>query len=199
MRSAQGLLGMLSVLLLSQVAAAATVNFDDLTFPEAISYGAADRYRSSGVVFATDIPLENVAVFEPQNYAAFLSAGGTAPNGLGLNSSTVYSIDASFAVPGTVYPGTTDWVQVWVFDSHVGSNLGVLVAYDQDYNLIDSSTRTTPSSMGGTLEIWAPDIAHVQFRTDTDGAVFDNLRFNTPTGPTATDETTWGRLKALYR
>jgi hypothetical protein len=57
----------------------------------------------------------------------------------------------------------------------------------------------TPDNQGGILEVAEPGIAEIYFYGDADGAEFDNLTFTTPTGPMATEETTWGRLKALYR
>ncbi|MFZ1946843.1 MAG: hypothetical protein WAW06_04800 [bacterium] len=181
------------------VLATETVNFDDYVFSGSLSYAAADRYRSAGIVFGRDIPVENVQLFEPQSYSLFLSWGGTAPNALCMTQSTGLTMQAWFYLPGTTTPATTSLVRMLVMDTEVGSTLGVLLAYDEGHNLIDSNARLTPSSMGGYLEIDAPGIAEIYFYTDADGATFDNLTFTTPTGPSATDETTWGSVKALYR
>jgi hypothetical protein len=199
MRLPQGLLVVIVLVSAAQVVAAQIVNFDDYSFSGGLSYAAVDRYRSAGIVFGRDLPVENVQLYEPQNYTLFLSSGGTTPNALSLTQTTGVTMRAWFYVPGTAIPATTDLVRVLVVDTEVGSTLGVLLAYDGNHDLIDSYSRLTPSSMGGTLEVQGPGIAEVYFYSDADGATFDNLSFTTPRGPSATEGTTWGRLKALYR
>lgn len=199
MKIAQGLLVVVAVVVMAQGVTGQTVNFDDYTFSGGFSYAAADRYRGVGIVFGRDIPVENVALLEPQNYTLFLSWGGTPPNAMILGQSTGLTMTALFYVPGTTTPGTTDHVRMLFVDTEVGSQLGVLVAYDQSHDVIATCYRSTPGNQGGYLEVAEPGIAEIYFYSDADGAEVDNLVFTTPTGPVATDQTTWGRLKALYR
>jgi hypothetical protein len=116
-----------------------------------------------------------------------------------LSSSTGTSIEAFFVVPGTTTPATTDFVRILAFDSEVGSMLGYLYAYDSSNNLLDTEYRSTPASRGSYLEVEGAGIARIVIGTDSDGAEFDNLSFNTPWGTIPTEETTWGRIKALCR
>jgi hypothetical protein len=183
----------------AQTAIAGTVSFDDYAVSPPLSYAAANRYQSLGIVFGAGIPVADVLELEPQNYQYFLNAGGTAPNAMYLSSSTATSIEAHFVVPGTTNPATTDRVRMLAFDSEVGSMLGYVAAYDRDGNLIASSYRTTPSSMGGYLEIEGVGIASIVIGTDSDGAEFDSIVFTTPWGTIPTEESTWGRIKALCR
>jgi len=185
--------------MLSQTAIAATISFDDYTFSGPLGYAAAARYQELGIIFGTGIPVANVPEFEPQNYQYFLNAGGSAPNAMCLASATGLSIAASFVVPGTTTPATTDFVRILAFDSEVGSILGYISAYDTNGDLIDSDVRSTPSAKGAYLEISSPGIASVVIGTDSDGAEFDNLIFNMPWGTIPTEQTTWGRIKALCR
>ena len=196
MRIAQGLL-MVSVLMVSQAAIAGTVNFDDYVFSSPLSYAAANRYQSLGVVFSREIPVANVFELEPQNYQYFLNVGGTAPNAMCLSNDTGLSIEAKFVVPGTTTPATTTHVRILAFDSEIGSMLGYLSAYDVNGDLIDQDAHSTPAARGAFLEISSPGIARVVFGTDGDGAELDNLYFDTPWGTIPTEQTTWGRIKSL--
>jgi len=187
------------ILMVSGTAIAGTINFDDYVFTPTVVYAAADRYQALGIIFGGEIPIANVVRLEPQNYQYFLNVGGTGPNAMCLSSSTGISIEASFVVPGTTTPATTDFVRILAFDSEVGSMLGYVLAYDMAGSLIATSYRTTPSTRGGYLEVDGPGIASIVIATDSDGAEFDNLSFNTPWGTIPTEQTTWGRIKALCR
>jgi hypothetical protein len=186
-----------AVLMVSRGAVAGTVNFDDYTFSSSLAYAAPDRYLSLGIAFNRAIPVANVSKVEPQNYQYFLDAGGSAPNALYLSSSTGLSIEVTFVVPGSMSPATTNYVRILAFDAEIGSILGYLFAYDVNGNLIDQDAHTTPAARSATLEVSTPGIARVIFQTDSDGAQLDNLFFTTPWGTVPSQQTTWGRIKAL--
>ncbi len=158
-------------------AMATTINFDNFPFNSGTSLIPASSYQSVGAVFNRNIPLENVAVAEPANLAAFTNVGGTTPNALALNNTLGSQIDLTFVLPGTSTPATTNSVSVLFFDTEVRSTLGTIQAFDANDVLLATQTMTTPASMGATLLVSAPGIARVRFSVDNDGGALDNLVF----------------------
>jgi hypothetical protein len=187
-------------------AKATSVSFDDFDAGGGIRLASPDRYRWLGVVFSDSIPIGTVCL-EPWFCQIFQNLGGTLPNALALGAYNAppYSIEASFVVPGTAIPATTDFVSVLFCDSEVGSLLGCVEAYDSSGTLIDSRCLPTPQSMGAVIEVSAPGIARVRISTDVDGGWQDNLWFTEPRTagvPTSFEppaRASWGAVKALYR
>jgi hypothetical protein len=176
-----------------------TIGFDDFDAGGGTAFAAADRYVSQGIVFSRTIPVEDVQAVEPAFFPTFLAQGGTPPNAMALTPVSpvgFLSIDASFVAPGTVTLGTTDLVSVRVFDTDVGTTLGTLEAFNSSGVLIASDTATTPPSQAGTLEVAVPGIASVQFSSDSDGADFDNVFFDTPVAAAVPEPGTMSLLLA---
>jgi hypothetical protein len=179
------LLGVIAVAVTvaNKAALGETIGFDDFDTGGGTAFAAANRYVSQGIVFSRTIPVEDVQAVEPAFFPTFLAQGGTPPNAMALTPVSpvgFLSINASFVVPGTATPGITDLVSVRVFDTEVGTTLGTLEAFNSSGVLIATDTATTPPSEAGTLEVAVPDIASVQFSSDSDGADFDNVSFDTP-------------------
>jgi len=169
-----------AVTIANKAVLAATIGFDDFNTGGGTAFAAANRYVSQGIVFSRTIPVEDVQAVEPAFFPTFLAQGGTPPNAMALTLVSpvgFLSINASFVVPGTATPATTDLVSVRVFDTNVGTTLGTLEAFNSSGVLIATDTATTPPSQAGTLEVAVPDIASAQFSSDSDGADFDNLVF----------------------
>lgn len=160
-----------------------TINFDDY-LQGTLTYAAADRYRSVGVVFSRGIPIYSVAAVEANWWVQiFQAGGGTLPNALPL-SSTVdsrLSIEMSFVRPGTSTPATTDLAGVMFADSEVGSTMAKFEAFDANGTLIASSTPATPSSCTAVVQLNTRGIARVRFTDTGDGVEVDNIFFRRPT------------------
>ncbi len=166
-----------------------TINFDevDVTVPTPFS---GDRYQAQGIVFEKDIYIWDI-VSAGQGVAADVAAnGGTLPNVMSISYLHGYlEVRANFVVPGTDLQGVTDYVAADAFDAlkNSGTILAYLRAYDLDGALIQELWSTTaPDNLGDTFEIASPGIASVEFATDSDGNLFDNIRFNTPEAVPAT-------------
>lgn len=163
-------------------ASATTVNFDDYNTGGPTSFASADRYRSDGIVFSRTIPISNIALVEPSFYPTFIARGGSVSNALSLTMQDVgfLSIDAHFVLPGTSTQGVTDYLQIRMFDTGIGSIMGGLEVYNLSEALLVSTNLTTPASMSGLLTLNLPGMARFRLWTDSDGAFFDNLTFATP-------------------
>ena len=165
------------------------VNFDDLVISSAFATAESDRYKSKGLVFDRQIPIENVSVAEPGFYSTYTSNGGTPTNGISLTRAVQgagLALDGFFVMPGTTTPAVTSSVKIRGFDNESGSELGTIQAFDIKGNLIATSKQSTPIGKTGVLQVAASGIARIRIATDLDGAIFDNLEFGTPTLATGT-------------
>ena len=113
-------------LLLPVAVHGATVDFDDFAVGGSFGLVAADRYRADGVVFDSQICIEDVAVAEPFFVSAFTAGGGTSPNFLVLATPIPtcggsLEIKGTIVLPGTSVPATTNSIQVDAFDANVGN------------------------------------------------------------------------------
>ena len=82
----------------------------------AFGLAVADRYRADGIVFDSQICIEDVAVAEPGFLSAFVTGGGTTPNMMALTAPcSSLQIEGTIVVPGTSIRTTTDYIQVDVF------------------------------------------------------------------------------------
>ena len=165
-------------------AKAALIDFDELTVTEGtFDLFPADQYRPEGIVFDRPITIEDVEALDASFFNDFfLPGGGTAPNALVLSvfPRPDLEIAATFVVPGTTTPGVTDFVQLDVFDGNVGTSLGTLQVFDVNDVLIGSVSIVTPPSGHAVYSINTPGIANLRLVDDGDGALYDNLSFNTP-------------------
>lgn len=159
------------------------VDFDDVDVMGPYADVPGNRYQSDGIVFEQVIPLEKVQSAEP-DWVEFVREGGSVPNAMCLSygcTLAVLQIEATFVVPGTTIPAVTDFVQVDVFDRDVDTSLGTLQVFDAFGVLIDSRSMTTPESHHAVYGINEPGIARIRLIQDSDGGLFDNLMFGTPT------------------
>lgn len=160
------------------------VDFDDAT-GGTVDWLSSDHYRGQGLIFSADAPAVRVADWDPGSWEMFRREGGSGSRALGLaNAVGRLSMGASFVIPMTSIATTVDFVSIDVFDANIGTILGVLKGYDASGKLIASVSMITPNNGSGTLAISMAGISRIEFSTDADGALFDNMTFNIASVPT---------------
>jgi hypothetical protein len=163
---------------------AATITFDDVNVPSDYLMVPADQYYfTAGISFSDAITVINVSVGDPTFVSTFVNGGGTLPNALALtphSPSQALAIEGNLSVPGTSIPAVTNMVQIDGYDSNVGTETGTLTAYDVNGVVVGSMTIMTGTSCHGLFTLSHTGIHRIRIATDSDGALFDNLRFNAP-------------------
>ncbi len=169
---------------LSTDANADFIGFDDAT-DGTVDWLSADHYRGQGLIFSSNAPAVHVATWDPGSWEMFRREGGTGSRAIGLASAVGrLSMGASFVIPMTSVATTVDFVSIDVFDANIGTILGVLKGYDATGKLLASVSMITPGNASGTLSISMAGISRIEFSSDLDGALFDNLTFNIASVPT---------------
>ena len=159
--------------------------FDSMGGPGEIRFVDAEAYRSWGLVFDRDIPVGDVFDLDTSKYSEFLELGGTDPYGMALTEQWGTVIEGRFVDPVTLAPRTSDVLSMLFYDTNVGTNLGVLEAYDIHGDLISRISHVTPTALGQVFTVNGTGIHSFRISVDSDGSVVDNIQFLSVPAPGA--------------
>lgn len=162
-------------------ARAVTIGFDDLAHLDTVT----TQYQPFGVIFTGHLlvlgPGPTTNPVSPPNSVAFFD-----PTSQTLD----YTLRASFVVPGTNTPATTDFVAFTPTDASSGNTLFVLRAFDANGSLLGSTSQLVTST--GTydpgtdveLSVSAPGISYIEMSVSVSAGnrviEGDDFRFNQP-------------------
>lgn len=165
----------------SVVAAATSIDFDEITVPNVLRPFASDHYIDRGVLFSTDAPY-HLAVHQPPQ-SSYIH---TPPNALAsiVDSGSWGTITLTFVNPGTSEPVSVGWVSVHVADApHEAEMPWRVEAFDSRGARLDQITGTG-SNVQARFTRAARDIARVSFTPSPDAELIDTISFETVPEPT---------------
>ena len=140
-----------------------------------------NQFQSLGVIF------QDLWVIDVSSDPFFTSGAGvgnfSSPNMGVINDEPPFSllVTATFLDPVSGLPGMVDQVQAVFSDVNVGTNLVKLTAFGFDGSVIDVVDVSTPAAQAQVVGFNHPGIHRLVLETDTDGSLFDDFTFSTPT------------------